>query len=246
MKISTIMFCLLAAAMLLGPGAASAAQSINGGDLWRPGDYPKDDLPARLKAEVDKDVAAFEQKSQDNTFLAYTKALAQQNELFQKTEALYEALTAADQRLEPDYQPAGAPEVPSQCIEDDACRPCYEKGQDKLNSGRKGLEQLRAIYDYTHKFAKQGEEFMQGVGSMAGAPAALQAQVEVNKTEQALAGFDDAARAKRIEMTDRVNEGLHMLSQCEAQFYHTDDWYNRYGFIYYQFMLSHYGDIAPK
>ena len=63
---------------------------------------------------------------------------AQQSDLFQKMAQLqdmYETLTKNDERMSPDYQPPGAPEVPSQCMENDDCRPCYEKGQAKLNKG---------------------------------------------------------------------------------------------------------------
>jgi len=84
---------------------------------------------------------------------------------------------------------------------------------------------------------------MQSMGTLAGNGAGLAAQVQVQRVDASLADFDATAVAKRDQLTSALREGLQMLSECEAKYYHNDDWYNRYGFMYYQFILANYQSI---
>ena len=153
----------------------------------------------------------------------------------------WEALTDKDARLEPNYQPPGAPAVPSRCLENKDCRPCYEQAYGGVNRTRRNLEKVRAHYDYTHRLTTKGKAFMQGVANVAGGVAALGAQVEADKVDASLAGFDKVVRDKNVELLGKLEENLREVSMCEAKFYRNDDWYDRYGYTYYQFMLAQYG-----
>lgn len=152
----------------------------------------------------------------------------------------WEALTAADKRLEPNYQPPGAPAVPSKCLEQKACRPCYHKAYGDVNATRRNLEKVRAHYDYTYRFTTKGKAFMQGVANAAGGVAAMGAVVEVDKVDDALLEFDKVVRKKNAELLGKLEKNLREVAVCEAKFYKNDDWFDRYGYTYYQFMISQY------
>jgi hypothetical protein len=162
-------------------------------------------------------------------------------DLATKALAMYQTLSQNDKGLDPNYRPPGAPDIPSQCMEDPKCKVCFGEAQAKVDQARIGLEKARAIYEFTNKLAKQGEALMQGAASMAGGPAAVAASVETMKTEETLKQFNQTVKAKNKELLGKVEVGLRAISACEKQFYKNDDWYNRYGYMYMQFMLAHYG-----
>ncbi|MEO6154427.1 MAG: hypothetical protein ABIP16_01710 [Thermomonas sp.] len=158
----------------------------------------------------------------------------------------YEALTNDDKRMEPNYQPPNAPNVPSKCLEDKACRPCYDKAYGAVNKTRKNLEKVRAHYDFTHRFTTQGKAFMQGVANQAGGVAAAGAQVEAVKIDASVAEFDKVVQNKNAELLGNLEKNLREVSVCEAKFYKNDDWYDRFGYIYYQFMVAHYDYVQTN
>lgn len=159
---------------------------------------------------------------------------------YQKAKKEWEALTEVDKRLEPNYQPPGAPTVPSKCLENKACRPCYYKAYGDVNTTRSNLEKVRAHYDFTYRLTTKGKAFMQGVANVAGGAAAAGAVVEANKVDDALLGFDNAVRKKNAELLGKLEKNLREVAVCEAKFYKNDDWFDRYGYTYYQFMISQY------
>lgn len=163
------------------------------------------------------------------------KGLAESAMKFAKT------LNSTDDRLDPKYEPPGAPGVPSKCMENKACRPCYTEAYEHVNKTRVSLEQVRAHYEYTHRFSADGIALMQGVAATAGGPAGIGAAVETQKVNGALSEFDGVVRAKNAELLARLQGNLKEVNACEAKYYKNDDWYDRYGYMYYQFMAAHYG-----
>ena len=51
---------------------------------------------------------------------------------------------------------------------------------------------------------------------------------------------DGVVRRKNAELLARLQSELKGVSTCEAKYYKNDDWYDRYGYMYYQFMVAHY------
>jgi len=151
-----------------------------------------------------------------------------------------DALSKTDERMSPDFQPPGAPQVPSKCMEDAKCRPCFEQAQEKINKSRKNLEKVRGIYDYTHRFTEKGKDVLRAAGQAGGGIAGLGANAEIHKVDGALDDFDRTVRDKNAELLAGFEEQLHELAACEAKFYKTDDWYERFGFIYQQFIVARY------
>lgn len=151
------------------------------------------------------------------------------------------SLNAMDDRLSPDYDPPGAPGIPSKCMENKACRPCFTQAYEQVNKTRTNLEKVRAHYEYTHRFSADGIALMQSVAASAGGPAGIGAAVETKKVNGALSDFDKVVRDKNAELLERLQGNLKEVNACEAKFYKNDDWYDRYGYMYYQFMAAHYG-----
>lgn len=156
-----------------------------------------------------------------------------------------DTLSNDDKRMEPDYKPPGTPDVPSKCLENKACRPCYTEAYDKVNKTRKNLEKVRAKYEFTHRFTVQGIAYMQAAGNAGGGIAAMGAQAEIDKINSSLSGFDEVVRNKNQELLGKLEGNLREVSICEAKFYKNEDWYDRYGYVYYQFMVAHYDYAKP-
>lgn len=52
--------------------------------------------------------------------------------------------------------------------------------------------------------------------------------------------LDDAYDNKRPELMDALRESLEGIAQCEEQYFQNPDWYNRFAFMYYQFIDQKY------
>lgn len=204
--------------------------------------FRSDDLLDSKKTRAANDATNAESMKRTNENLEraskYTKAYL---DAANAAMEYYKALKIEDERMKPNYEPRGAPTVPSQCMEDEDCRPCYEDAQRPINVARKNLEKVRAISEYTNNFTKKGQALLTAAGTagpygIAGIEAVHQVQV----AETELKKFNDVVKKKNKDFLVKVDEGLHKLSSCEARYYKNDDWYNRYGFIYYQFMMSRY------
>jgi hypothetical protein len=152
----------------------------------------------------------------------------------------YPPLTKVDAAMQPNYTPPGMPQMPSKCAEDKACRPCFDDANANLDIRRRNLEKVRGIYTYTHRFAQDGKDLMNGVGGMAGGAPAVEAAVQSRSVDQSLDAFDETVRAKNAELLGKLQDDLHELAACEAKYYGNDEWYARYGELYYQFMQARY------
>ena len=152
----------------------------------------------------------------------------------------YPPLTKVDAAMQPNYTPPGMPQMPSKCAENASCRPCFDTANANLDTRRRNLEKVRGIYTYTHRFAQDGKDLMNGVAGLAGGAPAVEAAVQSRSVDQSLDAFDDTVRAKNAELLGKLQDDLHELAACEAKYYGNDEWYARYGELYYQFMQARY------
>jgi len=152
----------------------------------------------------------------------------------------YPYLTDLDASMAPNHNPPGAPKMPSQCAENAGCRPCFEQANAGLDTQRRNLEKVRAIYDYTHRIVRNGTELMYAAGAAGGGVSHMGAVAEVQKVEGALDQFDATVHQKNAELLGKLKGSLQELAQCEARYFDNDDWYVRYGEVYYQFMQGRY------
>lgn len=150
----------------------------------------------------------------------------------------YETLSPDDGQYRPDIDERGLPDIPSMCANNPECQSCFGEAHYKFMDVRVLLEELRIIHSSTHKFAKAAMSFgdnVSGVHAVSG----IAWQAERRKIEKSLKEMDQAYDAKYAELIDGTHAGLLGIAQCEDQ-YGLADWYNRFGFIYFEFLRDKY------
>jgi len=65
-------------------------------------------------------------------------------------------------------------------------------------------------------------------------------QPERAKIEQSVRDFNKAYNAKHEELAGLLQVALKDIGQCEARHFKVADWYDRYGFMHYTFMVDRY------
>jgi hypothetical protein len=149
----------------------------------------------------------------------------------------------------------GMPEVPSFCTapvvvhesdgaliyalrQDEDCADCFNGSRLDFNKVRLDLEKLRIIYRCTKKMsdaAIKAGDTMSGVHGYSGIiwqGMRLEIEGSVRKLESA---YD----SKYAELIQKLRSAMIDMSICEARF-GLEDWYDRFGFVYYEFMKDRY------
>lgn len=200
---------------------------------------------------------------------AEVAALAQQvKSLYDSFEA-YQAVAKTDQSMTPQLDKAAGPGLPTHCASMDAeaeaaddqakknwimgkglppksspdagqCTACYTAAETKIDSTRIAFERLRIKLDYTTRLVKYGENALSGMGAAGGSLATMEAQAQIHHVDEAMADFYVAYDAKYTELLAGLKSKLDDFETCETKYFGNPDWYNRYGFIYYQFMADKY------
>ena len=144
-----------------------------------------------------------------------------------------------DARFQPDYSPPGTPELPISCGERDDCMKCYERAQRELNFVRVQFERLRAIYESTKKMAETAIAFGDSVSGLHGAMGLTWAPERMG-IQKSLDQLGQTYDRKYQDLLGSLKKALDEVSKCEAEHFDTPDWYNRFGFMYYEFMAARY------
>ena len=151
----------------------------------------------------------------------------------------YQHLTPQDGPFDPNYNPPGTPQIPSQCANSKECGQCFEDAQGRLNAVRVRFEKLRVVYGSTKAWIAKALSFGDtaagafGIGGLAW-------QTERRKVEASVANLDAAYDGKYAELMQTLEEAMKALEACEAKHFNEPDWYNRFGFMYYSFMADRY------
>lgn len=165
----------------------------------------------------------------------YVRKLAESVSALQQA---YRELSARDLEYDPDVRPPGSPSVPVSC-RSEACDQCFTDAQEGLRKAVFSLEKLRIIYKRTKTFTDKAIAFgdnASGIHAVTG----LAWQTQRRGIEASLKKFEGTYDGKRPELMGRLRTALDGLAACEARHYANPDWYDRFGFIYYQFMESKY------
>ncbi len=188
--------------------------------------------------EADSVLKALEDVAGDNN------ARRTQNAIRQSRQALERAglLDDGDRDYEPRGVPEGQPEVPSSCEGRPECQECFIAAKTDLDSTRHRLERLRAIYSSTMSDTKAKIAFADGASAVHGVSALAWQKYKMDIT-QSVKGLKHAYDNKYAELITQLHTDLQGLSHCEATIMQTPDWYDRFGFIYYQFMKDRYKRI---
>lgn len=148
-------------------------------------------------------------------------------------------LTPDDAQYEDDFDPAGQPDVPLQCAGSEECAECFEPAHKRLNDVRARLEKLRRIGAWTRTYKERAFTLGQAMGGMHGL-AGLAWTGERIKLEKQFKQFEAAYKNKYAELLTELQGSLRQIAACEQDVYGEQGWYERFGFIYYNFMADRY------
>jgi hypothetical protein len=175
----------------------------------------------------------------DNTKKGYEKLTNPQNWDPKKWKDAFNTLAPEDAAYDEDYDPPGMPELPLDCAESDKCAACFEPAYERLKNVRIRFEKLRRLYAWTKAYKERAfalGDSAAGIHGIAGL-AWVGERVELERSYQRFEGtYDD----KYAELLDELRGSLEQIAQCEEEVYGEEDWFNRFGFIYFQFMADRY------
>lgn len=154
----------------------------------------------------------------------------------------HDALTDLDRQLDHalDDPDPDVPPVPSGCLDRGAdCEECFGAAYEQLARSRLLLLRTRALYDATHRFASAAQAHGDNLAP-ATREAAIVWEMQKPRIRASLGQFDAAYDRKIADMLAVVQRTLRELAVCEKRFYNTLDWYERYGFIYFEFLQARF------
>lgn len=160
-------------------------------------------------------------------------------QLFQAFQGLSDLDHELGQRLQDDHS---GPDVPTSCGSASAnptCAECYAAAYREVNFTRNTLERLRTIDARTLNYIRNAEalgDTTSGIHGVAG----LSWQYAKQGVENEKSEFLKASRAKYEGLIQNMRRALDMVARCEADNFHNPDWYNRYGFMYFNFVQEAY------
>lgn len=227
---------LLAASAALGvtlslAGSPAAAQGINFKWLDGKGNLSFDEI-SKLKGV-----------EQTKKFIEDAKKLA---DLGKKADGgakafdEFEKLDPADDDYDPDFNPPGTPELPLMCKDSGQCEECFKGPHQELNHLRFRFEKLRKVNRVTKKMLRENIAWGDAAAGLAGGLTPLAWESEKTKIRQSEANFNASYDAKYDELTASLLKVLQEIAACEEKVFGEQGWYERYGFMYYQFMADAY------
>lgn len=151
-----------------------------------------------------------------------------------------ESLDAEEAQCGSAYTDASGPTVPSQCAEDEACNQCYSEAVRKIDFNRFYIERARCITAANVKMANSAMAFgdtSSGIHAVTGLSWQLQGKPQI---QEAVTKLKQTYTRKAGEYLSGLEGSLKQLGQCEARHYGEEDWYQRYGWIYLNFMKAKY------
>lgn len=161
-------------------------------------------------------------------------------EEYGKKSKKWEPLSPEDGQYEPDYDPAGMPELPTLCKDSEKCEACFDKPYKELNNLRFRFEKLRKINRVTKNMLRDSIAFGDGMSNLAGGVVPLVWAKEKEKIRLSEANFNRSYDAKYQELMATLKATLQAIAECEEKVFGEQSWYERFGFIYYQFMAGAY------
>lgn len=175
----------------------------------------------------------------------YLKKLAEGWEAYENYQALDSCMSISS--------PPNMPLVPSFCIANEdgdaeggsfvnlsgqSCSQCFTDSRTAFNKARLDLEKLRVIYSCTKKMsnaAVAAGDSMSGIHGYSGVVWQGMRHDIVRSVEKMEKAYDQ----KYPELIQNLQQSMMDMAICEAQ-YGTPDWYDRFGFVYFEFMRDAY------
>lgn len=138
----------------------------------------------------------------------------------------------------PDFNASAGAMMASTCADNAGCGECYQRAVGELNFIRRQLGRLRCIYNNTKNFTEKALSFgdnMSGIHAVTG----IAWQNERGGIVAEFEHFKQTYDRKYTDMMGALQRALQSISACEQQ-YGLPDWYQRFGFMYFEFMKDKY------
>ncbi len=149
--------------------------------------------------------------------------------------------------------PTRAPSIPSICTdlyfddngeiseeEDQGCTDCFLEARRKFNNIRYQFEKLATIYKCTKDFSNAAISFGDDVsGFTPSGVGGLAWQTQRRNIEKSVTELEQAYDKKYGEFLQSLADAMKELNICEAK-YGVEDWYDRFGYMYFEFMKDRY------
>jgi len=172
--------------------------------------------------------------------LAKLKSVDDLNDMQDKYYKDLDKLSPDDDQYDPDYKPPGTPELPSLCKNSLKCEDCFKEPYAGLQSTRFRFEKLMRVNKVTKNMLRDAISFGDAAAGLAGGAAPLAWNAEKIKIRASEESFDKSYDAKYEELLGTLKNNLLGIAACEAEVFGNEAWYDRYGFIYHQFMSVAY------
>jgi hypothetical protein len=138
----------------------------------------------------------------------------------------------------PDFSTGGAAMMPSTCNGSPGCAECFGSASNELNFIRRQLGRLQCIYNNTKNFKNSAIAFGDNVSGIHGVTG-LAWQNARGEIVASYEHFKQTYDRKYTDMMGSLQRALMSIDGCERRFGLTD-WYQRFGFIYFEFMKDKY------
>lgn len=158
------------------------------------------------------------------------------DERYRTVRDLYDSYTGLGDCIS-SVPPPGMPRVPSFC-ETDECGACFTSARADFNTTRYSFERLKTIYNCTKTFTDAALSFGDNVSGVHGV-SGLAWQSERRKIEKSIKELQKAYDNKYLDLLEGQKRALMKLNDCEAE-HGIPDWYDRFGYMYYEFTAMHY------
>lgn len=224
----------VAAICLLAFAGISHAQDPN--DLLNLGE---DQIEQYSEAQIEQGQNNIE--ATENAISGINDALGHMNtvmNIYNNAQDLYNASQAlSNGECAPDFSTSSGAMMPTHCPTAD-CQDCYTRAVNELNFIRRQLGRLSCIYNNTKNFTNSAIAFgdnASGIHAVTG----LAWQSARGEIVAAMNHMKQTYDSKYTGMMGTLERSLHAISQCEESF-GEHDWYQRFGFIYFEFMQDKY------
>ena len=161
------------------------------------------------------------------------------SDLFSSGHDLYDATVAMDpNQCVPDLSIGAEHMMPTACQGNGECQTCYTGAYHELAFIRRQLGRLSCLYNNTKEFNRSAIAFgdnASGIHAITG----LSWQYARADITAAYESFKHTYDNKYIGMMGSLQKALMDISRCEGQ-YGSPDWYQRFGFIYFEMMKEKY------
>jgi hypothetical protein len=163
-------------------------------------------------------------------------------EITQNAEKMWnDSKTLSPNEASPDFGQRG-PTMPSSCAGDalasEECR-CFAKSAERLDKNRVMLEKLRVLVANQKAFKDKAIALGNSYAQLHTLMGIQWVGIRKHDIEEPYEQFKTISNQKHQLVMGAIQESLKDISACEARMGERD-WYQKYGFIYYEFLYDAY------